>query len=174
MGSLLPTIALLALSVVPSLAFSPVTPFNPARCGVGAASRISSPASLLGTGVALADSRKRRSGLLLPLMAEKKTFKSMDDMLENSDVPLLIDFYATWCGPCVIMSRELGTLSNDEDLKGKVTIVKIDTEKYPAIASKYMIEALPTCCLFKNGEIVERFEGAMRAEQIKEMLLLKL
>ena len=44
---------------------------------------------------------------------------SMDDMIENSDVPILVDFYATWCGPCVIMSRELAALSNDDEIKDK-------------------------------------------------------
>jgi thioredoxin-like negative regulator of GroEL len=60
------------------------------------------------------------------------------------------------------------------DSECRVSIVKIDTDKYPAIATKYEIAALPTCVLFKDGKPVERFEGAMQSPQIKELLLKKL
>jgi thioredoxin len=85
-------------------------------------------------------------------------------MIENSDTPVLVDFYAVWCGPCVMMSRELATVSTD--MGDKIKIVKIDTDKYPNIASRFQIAALPTCVLFKGGKPVERFEGVMPAQQI--------
>lgn len=108
------------------------------------------------------------------MMAEKKTWKSMEDMLENSDKPILVDFYATWCGPCVLMARELATLSNDPEVKDKLMIVKIDTEKYPVIATKYKIEALPTVVLFKEGKPIERFEGVVMASQMKQLVMSKI
>lgn len=85
-------------------------------------------------------------------------------MLTNSDKPVLVDFYATWCGPCQFMApilNEVGT-----QLKDTIQVVKIDTEKYPSIANKYKIEALPTFIIFKDGEPYDRFEGALSADQL--------
>ncbi|KAF4351230.1 hypothetical protein F8388_000406 [Cannabis sativa] len=85
----------------------------------------------------------------LAVRAKKQTFSSFDDLLVNSDKPVLVDFYAT----CA-------------ELKDKIQVVKIDTEKYPSIANKYKIEALPTFIIFKDGEPFDRFEGAMPVEQL--------
>ena len=99
-------------------------------------------------------------------------FKNFDDMIQNSDTPVLVDFYAVWCGPCVMMSRELVTVGSE--MGDKIKIVKIDTDKYPNIASRFQIAALPTCVLFKDGKPIERFEGVMPAEQIKGLISAKL
>ncbi|PON96295.1 Thioredoxin [Trema orientale] len=93
---------------------------------------------------------------ILPLVrAKKQTFSSFDDLLTNSDKPVLVDFYATWCGPCQFMVPILNEVS--ASLKDKVQVVKIDTEKYPSIADKYKIEALPTFIIFKDGKPFDRF-----------------
>jgi len=102
----------------------------------------------------------------------KQTFKNFDDMLTNSDKPVLVDFYATWCGPCVMMAKELNQIS--ETMKDQVMVVKIDTEKYPNIASRFEIYALPTCVLFKDGEPVERVEGVVRHDDLKKLIESKL
>ncbi|KAI0528596.1 hypothetical protein KFK09_001138 [Dendrobium nobile] len=96
--------------------------------------------------------------------ARKQTFSSFDDLLENSDKPLLVDFYATWCGPCQFMVPILDQVG--EKLKDKIRVVKIDTEKYTTIANRYQIEALPTFIVFRNGKPCDRFEGALPAEQL--------
>ncbi|XP_062098125.1 thioredoxin Y1, chloroplastic-like [Humulus lupulus] len=102
---------------------------------------------------------------VLPLVrAKKQTFSSFDDLLVNSDKPVLVDFYATWCGPCQFMVPVLNEVS--AELNDKIQVVKIDTEKYPSIANKYKIEALPTFIIFKDGEPFDRFEGAMPANQL--------
>uniref|UniRef100_A0A7N2KVU8 Thioredoxin domain-containing protein n=1 Tax=Quercus lobata TaxID=97700 RepID=A0A7N2KVU8_QUELO len=88
--------------------------------------------------------------------AKKQTFSSFDDLLTNSDKPVLVDFYATWCGPCQFMAPILNEVSTQ--LKDTIQVVKIDTEKYPSIANKYKIEALPTFIIFKDGEPYDRFE----------------
>ncbi|GAB4861109.1 hypothetical protein Ancab_036267 [Ancistrocladus abbreviatus] len=101
----------------------------------------------------------------LPLIeAKKQTFSSFDDLLAKSDKPVLVDFYATWCGPCQFMVPILNEVS--ASMNDKIQVVKIDTEKYPSIADKYKIEALPTFILFKDGEPYDRFEGALTVDQL--------
>lgn len=98
-------------------------------------------------------------------MAVKQQFSSFDDMIAGSQEPVLVDFYADWCGPCQMMSKILGGVGTE--MKGEVKIVKIDTEKYPEIASAHNIHALPTLVLFKDGQSVDRIEGVLTADQLK-------
>ncbi|XP_004237802.1 thioredoxin Y1, chloroplastic [Solanum lycopersicum] len=112
---------------------------------------------------------KKGSSRLVPLVeAKKQTFSSFEDMLENSEKPLLVDFYATWCGPCQFMVPILNEVG--ESMKDKIQVVKIDTEKYPALADKYKIQALPTFILFKDGDVCDRFEGALNAPQLMQRI----
>ncbi|NET55074.1 MAG: thioredoxin [Symploca sp. SIO2E6] len=97
-------------------------------------------------------------------MAVTKQFTTFQDLLSGYDLPVLVDFYANWCGPCQMMVPVLETVNSQ--LKGKLQVVKIDTDKYPQLASEYQIEALPTLVLFKNGQPVERIEGLLPAEQL--------
>jgi thioredoxin len=97
-------------------------------------------------------------------MAVKKQFTNFKDLLSGSDLPVLVDFYATWCGPCQMMAPILEAVNSQ--LSGKLQVVKIDTDKYPQLASQYHIEALPTLVLFKNGQPVERIEGLVPADQL--------
>ncbi|MDJ0697341.1 thioredoxin [Mastigocoleus sp. MO_188.B34] len=101
-------------------------------------------------------------------MSVKKKFNSFEEMLSGSDLPVLVDFYAAWCGPCQMMVPILEQVN--AQLQGKMKIVKIDTDKYPQLASQYQIEALPTLVLFKKGEAVERIEGLLQAPQLIQHL----
>ncbi|MGB7444255.1 MAG: thioredoxin [Coleofasciculaceae cyanobacterium] len=101
-------------------------------------------------------------------MAVKKQFNSFQELLSGSDVPVLVDFYAIWCGPCQIMTPILEEVNNQ--LKGRLQVVKIDTDKYPQLASQHGIEALPTLVLFNKGKSVDRIEGVMQAEQLIQRL----
>lgn len=101
-------------------------------------------------------------------MAVKKQFTSFEDLISGSDLPVLVDFYATWCGPCKMMSSILEKVN--AQLKGRLQVVKIDTDKYPQLASQYQIHALPTVVLFKNGQPLERIEGVVPAEQLIQRL----
>lgn len=101
-------------------------------------------------------------------MAVKKQFSSFQDLLSSSPVPVLVDFYATWCGPCHVMSpivEQVGVY-----LKDRLQVVKIDADKYPVLASQYQIHALPTLVLFKNGQPVDRIEGVMQVNLLVERL----
>ncbi|KAI3945751.1 hypothetical protein MKW98_023025 [Papaver atlanticum] len=106
--------------------------------------------------------------ILTRVEAKKQTFSSFDDLLANSKQPVLVDFYATWCGPCQYMVPILDQVSLE--LKEKIQLVKIDTEKYPKIADKYKIEALPTFIIFKDGKPCDRFEGALAADKLVERI----
>jgi thioredoxin len=89
-------------------------------------------------------------------------------MLSGSDVPVLVDFYADWCGPCQMMVPILEKVNLE--LKDRLRIVKIDTEKYKELASQYGIAALPTLVLFKQGKPVDKIEGVMQAAQLVQHL----
>lgn len=101
-------------------------------------------------------------------MATKKQFSSFEEMLTSSDLPVLVDFYADWCGPCKIMSQVLEQVN--AQLQGRISIAKIDTEKYPQLASQYQIYALPTLMLFKGGQPVDKIEGVMQAGDLVRRL----
>ncbi|MEL7037992.1 MAG: thioredoxin [Cyanobacteria bacterium J06592_8] len=101
-------------------------------------------------------------------MSVKKTFSSFQELIEGSDLPVLVDFYATWCGPCHMMAPILEEVN--QEMNQQIQIVKIDTDKYPQIASQYQIEALPTLVLFKQGKPVERIEGVVQAPQLIQRL----
>lgn len=77
----------------------------------------------------------------------------------NSDKPTLLDFHATWCGPCKTLAPILETVK--KEMKGSVRILKIDVDKNPQVADKYKIRGVPTMILFKKGEIVWRESGVM-------------
>jgi thioredoxin len=97
-------------------------------------------------------------------MAVKQQFTSFEDAIANSEKPILVDFYATWCGPCQIMSKILDEVN--VQLNGRITIMKIDTDRYSEIASQHQIQALPTLVLFKEGKSVDRIEGVLQAPQL--------
>lgn len=101
-------------------------------------------------------------------MATKQQFNSFEELLSGSDVPVLVDFYATWCGPCQMMAPILEQVN--AQMQGKLRVVKIDSDKYPVLASRYQIHALPTLVLFKNGQQVERIEGVLAAPQLVQRL----
>jgi len=101
-------------------------------------------------------------------MAVKKQFSSFEDLLSNSEIPVLVDFYATWCGPCQMMTPILEQVG--ATLRDRLQVVKIDTDKYPNLASKYQVEALPTLVLFKDGQPAEKIEGVHQAPQLIQHL----
>ncbi|PPS40416.1 thioredoxin [Chroococcidiopsis sp. TS-821] len=101
-------------------------------------------------------------------MATKQQFKNFAELLAQSNVPVLVDFYADWCGPCQMMAAILERVN--AQFQQRLRVVKIDTEKYPEIASQHQVQALPTLILFKHGQPVERIEGVMPADALIQKL----
>lgn len=101
-------------------------------------------------------------------MAAKQQFASFSDLLVGSQRPVLVDFYATWCGPCQMMAGILEQVNGQ--LRGQLKIVKIDTERYPQLAQQHQIQALPTLVLFKAGRPVDRIEGVLSVDQLVQRL----
>ncbi len=83
---------------------------------------------------------------------------------QNDDVPLVVDFWAPWCGPCRMMAPEFSKAANS--LQGKVRLVKLNTEEHQAAGMKYGIRGIPTMVEFAGGREVKRQSGAMREDQI--------
>jgi thioredoxin 1 len=89
--------------------------------------------------------------------AAEFTAAGFDEDVLKSGEPVLVDFWATWCGPC----RQIAPLIDELAVKyqGTVKVGKVDVDENPESAAKYGINAIPTLLLFKDGEIVERFQG---------------
>jgi thioredoxin 1 len=88
--------------------------------------------------------------------------------LIHSDKPVLVDFYATWCGPCKMMEPILKQLSGM--VGEEVTIIKVDVDKNPAAASAFKVMGVPTLIIFKKGQVVWRESGIVDADELKRKL----
>jgi thioredoxin 1 len=93
------------------------------------------------------------------------TFKTA---VSSSATPLLVDFWAPWCGPCKMIAPVLDELATEFD--GKVTIAKVNIDENEAIAAEYGIRAIPTMLLFKGGTVIEKIVGLLPKAALKTKL----
>lgn len=89
----------------------------------------------------------------------------------NAEKPVLIDFYATWCGPCQMLSPVLKQVKNN--LGERISIIKIDVDKNQDIAASYQIKGVPTMMLFQNGKQLWRQSGVLSKEEIIRIIIEK-
>ena len=100
-------------------------------------------------------------------MIEVKTNEWKEEVL-NSEIPVLVDFWATWCVPCKMIGKILEKIGSD--FEGKVKIVKLNADEEKEIAIEYGIRALPTLLIIKNGEIAEKVVGALSKGKLVKLL----
>jgi thioredoxin 1 len=81
-----------------------------------------------------------------------------------SDNPVLVDFWAPWCGPCKMIAPTIDAVAND--YSGKVRVGKVNTDDNPKTASSYSISAIPTVLVFKGGQVVDRFVGVVNKDKL--------
>jgi thioredoxin 1 len=89
------------------------------------------------------------------IVLDNKTFEKET----NNKTPVLVDFYADWCGPCKMLGPVLEELSNDKDFDGKLKFAKLSTETYPELAEENNVQGIPCMIFFKNGKEVNRIVG---------------
>ncbi len=101
-------------------------------------------------------------------MAYKFTDTNFEEEVLRSDIPVLVDFYADWCGPCKMMSPVIDELA--QDYEGKVKIGKLNTDENRVIATKYGVMSIPTMILLKNGEVVDTVVGTAAKSLLEQKI----
>ena len=101
-------------------------------------------------------------------MEYRFTEENFDTEVLGSDTPVLVDFYADWCGPCKMMMPVVETMAESYD--GKIKIGKLNVDENNAIAAKYGVMSIPSFMVFKNGEVVNSQTGAMSQSALAKML----
>ena len=100
-----------------------------------------------------------------PLAVDDSNF---DEIILQSKTPVLVDFWAPWCQPCLVIAPILDELA--EEYSGRVSIVRVDVDQNPKSAARYSLMAIPTLLIFKNGKPITNIVGAKRKQDLKKIL----
>jgi len=101
-------------------------------------------------------------------MTIEVTEANFDELVLKSDKPVLLDFWAEWCGPCRVIAPYVKEIS--EEFKGRAVVGKVDVDSNPGISAKYGIRNIPTVLFLKNGEIADKQVGAVPKNQLVDKL----
>jgi len=93
---------------------------------------------------------------------------AFDALIAGSPVPVLVDFWAPWCGPCHMMAPEVDKLARE--MAGRALVVKVDTDAVPALGERFRIRSIPTVAVFRDGREVSRVSGARPASELRTLL----
>ena len=96
------------------------------------------------------------------------TSENFDGEIKKAESPIIVDFWAEWCGPCRIVAPVLEKLA--DDYEGKVRVGKVNVDEQGALASKFGIQSIPTLLIFKGGKVVDQYIGATTQDHLAKMV----